>query len=244
MDKLVYQAMSGAKALLQRQDSLSNNLANANTAGFRADLLAFRAVPIRAEGTATTRVYNLEATAGFDPQPGSINHTGRALDVALRGPGWIAVQGLDGNEAYTRAGSFELSAEGVLQTKNGLPVLSDGGPITVPPNSEVLIGVDGTVSAKANGTPVAQIGRIKLVNPPAAELKKSADGLIRTANGDPAQVDEAVRLAAGTLETSNVNIVESMVGMIAVSRQFEMQMRLLNNAEQNAQRAASLLSGN
>jgi flagellar basal-body rod protein FlgF len=242
MDRFIYQALSGAKALMQRQDALSNNLANANTAGFRADLLAFRSVPIRADGTATTRVYNLEATAGFNAEAGALTQTGRSLDIAVNGEGWIAIQGLDGNEAYTRAGALEVSADGILQTRNGLPVLSDGGPITVPANAEVIMGSDGTVSAKVGGQPPSAVGRIKLVNPPPAELRKGADGLVRPANGDPAPADDAVRIASGVLESSNVNVVESMVGMIALSRQFEMQMRLLQNAEQNAQRAAQLLT--
>jgi flagellar basal-body rod protein FlgF len=242
MDRLIYQAMSGAKALMQRQDTLSNNLANVNTTGFRADLVAFRSVPIRAEGSATTRVYNLEASAGFDPGSGTVTQTGRSLDVAVNGSGWIAVQGLDGSEAYTRAGSFEVSAEGVLQTKTGLPVLSDGGPLTVPTGAEVTIGSDGLVSAKAAGQASQQLGTIKLVDPPFAELRKGADGLLRTSSGDPASAEPAVSLSSGVLESSNVNVVEAMVGMIALSRQFEMQMRLLQNAEQNAQRAAQLLS--
>ncbi len=227
---------------MQRQDALSNNLANANTSGFRADLLAFRSVPVRADGTATTRVYNLEATAGFNTQSGALTQTGRSLDIAINGEGWIAIQALDGNEAYTRAGALEVSADGLLQTRNGLPVLSDGGPITVPANAEILMGIDGTVSAKVAGQAPSTVGRIKLVNPPPAELRKGNDGLVRSASGDPAPADETVRMASGVLESSNVNVVESMVGMIALSRQFEMQMRLLQNAEQNAQRAAQLLT--
>lgn len=227
---------------MQRQDALSNNLANANTSGFRADLLAFRSVPVRADGTATTRVYNLEATAGFNTQSGALTQTGRSLDIAVNGEGWIAIQALDGNEAYTRAGALEVSADGLLQTRNGLPVLSDGGPITVPANAEILMGIDGTVSAKVAGQAPSTVGRIKLVNPPPAELRKGNDGLVRSASGDPAPADETVRMASGVLESSNVNVVESMVGMIALSRQFEMQMRLLQNAEQNAQRAAQLLT--
>lgn len=242
MDKLVYLAMSGAKALTQRQDAVANNLANANTAGFRADLMAFRAVPIRSEDAASTRVYALEATAGFDPNAGPVMQTGRPMDVAVRGDGWIAVQGLDGNEAYTRAGHLEVSADGTVQTRNGLTVLSDGGPIQAPQGAELAIGDDGTVTAKAAGQPPVQVARIKLVNPPAAELKKGADGLVRTASGEPADADPAVRLASGALESSNVNVVDAMVGMIALSRQFEMQMKMLQTADQNAQRAQSLLT--
>jgi len=146
MDRVIYTAMSGAKATMARQDALANNLANASTTGFRADLSAFRAVPVRGDG-APTRVSSLEATAGFDAAEGPILQTGRKLDAAIRGPGWFSVQGLDGNEAYTRAGSFQLSADGVLQTQSGLAVLGDGGPIAVPAGAEVTIGSDGSISA-------------------------------------------------------------------------------------------------
>ena len=243
MDRMIYTAMSGAKATMTRQDALANNLANASTSGFRADLSAFRAVQLQGEG-APTRVYALEATAGYDAAEGPVMQTGRPLDIAIRGPGWFAVQGLDGNEAYTRGGGLELSAEGTLQTRGGLAVLGDGGPIVVPPNSTVSIGSDGTVTAKQGNTPPTPVGRIKLVNPPPAELRKGADGLMRTAGGDPAPEDPAVRVADGALEGSNVNPVESMVGLIAVARQFEMQMKMLQTAESNEQRAAKLLAPN
>jgi flagellar basal-body rod protein FlgF len=243
MDRVIYTAMSGAKATLTRQDALANNLANASTDGFRADLSAFRAVPVRGDG-APTRVHALEATAGFDASEGPVSKTGRPMDIAVRGPGWFAVQGLDGNEAYSRAGSLELSADGTLQTRSGLPVLGDGGPIVIPQGSTVTIGSDGTVTAKQGTTPPTPVGQIKLVNPPANELRKGADGLMRTTGGDPAPQDPLVRVADGFVEGSNVNPVESMVGMIAAARQFEMQMKMLQTAESNEQRASKLLSGN
>lgn len=243
MDRVLYTAMSGAKATLTRQDALANNLANASTAGFRADLSAFRAVPVRGDG-APTRVHALEATAGFDSGEGPITRTGRALDVAVNGPGWIAVQGLDGNEAYTRAGGLELSAEGALQTRSGLAVMGDGGPIVVPQGATVQIGGDGTVSAKQGNTPPTTVGQIKLVNPPVGDLRKGTDGLMRAADGEPAPADPLVRLVDGAVEGSNVNPVESMVGLIAASRQFEMQMKMLQTAETNEQRAAKLLAPN
>ena len=241
MDRVIYTAMSGAKATLARQDTLANNLANASTDGFRADLTAFRAVPIQGAGT-PTRVHALEVTAGFDPAAGPLVRTGRALDVALAGPGWLAVQGLDGNEAYTRAGGLETSADGTLQTRSGLPVVGDGGPIVVPQGAEVLIGADGTVSAKQGNTPPTPLGQIKLVNPGPGELRKSGDGLFRTVSGDPLAADPALRLTSGALEGSNVNPVEAMIQMIAASRQFETQMKLLQTAEGNEQRATRLLS--
>ena len=148
MDRMIYLSMTGAKALMQRQEALAHNLANAETTGFRADLMAFRAVPARQDGTATTRVYAMEASAGFDPQAGPIRQTGRQLDLAVAGQGWIAVQGADGEEAYTRDGGLELSADGTLMTRRGQTVVGDGGPLVIPQNAEVLIGSDGTVTAK------------------------------------------------------------------------------------------------
>src|ERR1700712_4958831 len=146
MDRMIYLSMSGAKATMQRQDTLANNIANVSTPGFRAELQAFRAVPVQGSG-ASTRVFSLETTTGYDATPGVINATGRNLDVAAQGNAWLTVQALDGTEAYTRGGSFEVSSDGTLTTRSGLPVMGDGGPIQVPENTEVSIGEDGTVSS-------------------------------------------------------------------------------------------------
>lgn len=239
MDRLIYLSMAGAKANMQRQDVLANNLANASTPGFRAELHAFRAVPVQGSG-ASTRVYALETTPGYDASPGVIANTGRPLDVAMRGNAWLAVQGLDGTEAYTRGGSLEVGADGTLLTRNGLQVMGDGGPIQVPANSEVSIAADGTVSARgANGRNTA-VGRLKLVTPE-APMNRGADGLFRAADGDlPA--DATARLQDGALEGSNVSPVETMVAMISAARQFEAQMRMLQTAEGNEKAAAQLLS--
>lgn len=243
MDRLIYTSMTGAKHLFNRQAVLANNLANASTTGFRADLVAQRAVPTQG-GAPGARIFSLETTTGSDLTPGPMLATGRALDVAVQGSGWIAVQGLDGNEAYTRAGNLQVNVDGTLTLPNGLPVLGDGGPITVPADAKLQIAADGTISAKtANSPTVNQVGRIKLVNPEANALTKGLDGLFRTRNGEPADADPNVRVADGTLEGSNVNVVEAMVGMIAAARQFEMQMKMLAVAEQNEQKAGSLLSG-
>src|SRR5437763_16233173 len=156
MDRMIYLSMTGAKATMQRQHALSHNLANVSTTGFRAELAAFRSVPVEGSG-ASTRVFTLETTPGYDNSPGAVTGTGRNLDVAMKGDAWLAVQGLDGTEAYTRAGSLDVSADGTLVTRNGLTVLGDGGPIQVPANSDIGIGADGTVSAKTpdgKNTPV------------------------------------------------------------------------------------------
>lgn len=240
MDRMIYLSMAGAKAAMQRQDVLSHNLANVTTNGFRAELQAFRAVPVRGDG-ASTRAFALETTIGYNDAQGPLTPTGRNLDVAMQGKSWLAVQGLDGTEAYTRAGSLDVNAEGLLVMRNGLPVLGDGGPINVPPNSEVAIGSDGTISAKAPNQRPTTVGRLKLVTPETTQaLTRGEDGLFRAAEGDlPA--DPAARLQDGTLEGSNVSPVETMVAMIAAGRQFEQQMKLLQIAQTQGQQSAKLL---
>ena len=239
MDRMIYLSMAGAKASLQRQDVLANNLANVSTAGFRAEMAAFRAVPVRGDG-ASTRVYALETTTGYNATPGPVQATGNNLDVAMKGNAWLAVQALDGTEAYTRAGALDVNTEGLLITKTGLTVLGDGGPIDVPPNSEVAIGSDGTISAKTGSGRTTTIGRLKLVTPEVA-LTRGTDGLFRATEGDlPA--DANARVQDGVLEGSNVSPVETMVAMISASRQFEQQMKLLQTAQSDEQAATKLLS--
>jgi flagellar basal-body rod protein FlgF len=239
MDRLIYLSMSAAKATMQRQEVLAHNLANASTNGFRAELTAFRAVPVQGDG-ASTRVYALESTPGYSAAPGVMQATGRNLDVAMKGNAWMAIQGLDGTEAYTRAGALEVNPEGLLVDVSGRQVLSDGGPITLPPNAKVDVAADGSVSAKVgNGKPQI-VGRIKLVTPETA-MERGVDGLFRAAGGDPLPADGNARLQSGTLEGSNVNAIETMIGMIAAARQFEHQMKMLQSAEQKEQAATKLL---
>jgi flagellar basal-body rod protein FlgF len=241
MDRMIYLSMSGAKATMQRQEALANNLANVSTPGFRAELQAFRAVPVEGSG-ASTRVYALETTTGYDPTPGAITATGRDLDVAAKGNSWFTVQALDGTEAYTRGGSLEVTSEGTLTTRSGLPVMGDGGPLQVPANSAVSIGADGTVSAKGADGKVNAVGKLKLVTPE-TPLTRGEDGLFRGAAGDlPA--DDAARVQDGALEGSNVSPVEAMVLMIAAARQFEAQMKMIQTAEADEKAGSQLLTAN
>jgi len=239
MDRMIYLSMAGAKATMQRQDVLAHNLANASTPGFRAEMTAFRAVPVQGSG-ASTRVYALESTPGYNAEPGAVQATGRNLDVALKGNGWLAVQGLDGTEAYTRAGALDVNADGVLVTKTGLTVLGDGGPINVPANAQVQIAPDGTLSAAVGQAKPQTIGKLKLVTPE-VPLQRGDDGLFRAADGDlPA--DPNARVQDGALEGSNVSPVETMIAMIAAARQFEQQMKMLHSAQEKEQSATKLLS--
>ena len=244
MDRMIYTAMTGAKHILEQQATTSNNLANATTTGFRAQIDQFRAVPI--EGAAlATRAFVVDSTTGSDFRGGAIQHTGRELDVAVQGQGWLAVQAADGTEAYTRNGSLRTNENGVLQTHSGLNVLGDGGPLSIPPGRNIAVAKDGTVSLVPDGSAASgltSIGRLKLVNPPGADLVRGDDGLFRLKDGTSASADPKVSLIGGALESSNVNVVDEMVNMISLARQFDMHMKLLQNAETNDGKAAQLLS--
>jgi flagellar basal-body rod protein FlgF len=240
MDKSIFVMNSGARAAMQRQEVLANNLANATTVGFRAELHAIRSVPVQGQA-ATTRAFALETTVGYSDAPGTVQATGRSLDVAARDRAWFAVQALDGTEAYTRAGGMDVNAQGILTLRNGLQVQGEGGPITIPPNAAVEIAADGTVSAKVANQPPAVVGKLKLVEPQAA-LTRGSDGLFRSADGQELPPSENARVQSGALEGSNVSPVEAMVAMISAARQFEQQMKFLQTTEKQEQSAAKLLS--
>jgi flagellar basal-body rod protein FlgF len=226
---------------MHRQEVLANNLANVSTNGFREEMAAFRAVPVQGSG-ASTRVYALETTVGYKPDAGAVQTTNRNLDVAMKGNAWMAVQSLEGTEAYTRAGALEVNAEGLLTTASGLQVVGDSGPISVPPNAAVQIAPDGTVTAKTGNAKPQSIGKIKMVTPE-TPLTRGNDGLFRAASGD-LDADANARLQDGALEGSNVSPVETMVAMITAARQFEQQMRLITTTEKQEQTASKLLSNN
>jgi flagellar basal-body rod protein FlgF len=243
MDKSLYVAMTGAKEILQAQAVNNYNLANASTTGFKANLSAFQSQAVAGTGYAS-RVYATDATTGWDSSEGSITATGRPLDIAIQGQGLIAVQGPDGQEAYTRNGDLHLSPDGVLETSAGQPVLGDSGPITLPPSESVKIADDGTVSVVPLGaTPgtVAAVGRIKLVNPPAESLVRESGGLFQLAAGGTAPADASVKVAAGALESSNVDLASAMVNMIDLARSFDLQVKAMQTADTNAQSSSQLL---
>ena len=244
MDRMIYTAMTGAKHILEQQATTAHNLANVTSTGFKAQVDSFRAVPVVSEGLAT-RAFVVDSTVGADFNPGAIQSTNRDLDVAVQGKGWLSVQRADGSEGYTRNGSLKVSENGVLQTSTGLTVLGDGGPISVPPDVAISIGKDGTISTISNISKPATtniIGRLKLVNPPEPDLVRAEDGLFVTKNGSPAEADANVNVIGGALESSNVNVIDAMVTMISLARQFETQMKLMQSAENNANKASQLLS--
>ncbi len=243
MDKLLYVAMSGAKETLASQAANNDNLANAGTTGFKASLAAFQTRNVTGAGY-PSRAYATAATVGWNDTVGEQQTTGNALDVAVQGSGFLAVQDVAGAEAYTRAGDFHVDSSGQLVTTGGRPVLSDSGPIVVPPATSISIAADGTVSVVPLGQPpnsVAAVGRIKLINPPRDTLTRGADGLYRSSDGTTPEADASVQLSSGVLESSNVNITGCLVNMIELARRFDVQIKALHTAEEDGQASAKLL---
>jgi flagellar basal-body rod protein FlgF len=243
MDEMVYLAMTGAKQTEYAQAINTNNLANLSTTAFRADLHAFSSVPIDGPGV-DSRVNAVVETYGTDFSQGPVASTGRDLDIAIQGPGFIAVQAPDGTEAYTRAGNLRVDTGGLLTTGAGHLVIGNGGPVAVPPNVSLLIGADGTISVQPIGQgpeALAVVDRIKLVDPDTGLLSKGIDGLFRLPEGEVAGANAEVRVVSGALEQSNVNVAMTLVNMIELSRQYEMQINVIRTAKEDADAAAALM---
>ncbi len=244
MDSVLYLSSSAATELMQAQTLHANNLANAGTGGFKADLAQARAMQVYGDGYAA-RVYAATETPATDMSPGSLDQTGRNLDVAIDGDGWLAVLRGDGSEAYTRYGSLEVDSAGLLRTGRGDLVLGEGGPIALPPFETVLIGGDGTVTVQPVGqdpSNLVQVDRLKLVAPERGALVKGGDGLFARADGLPEPPAADVSLVSGMVENSNVNVVNEMTEILAIAREFEIQLRLMQAVEQNDEAASELLS--
>jgi len=243
MDRMLYIGMSGAKEAMLAQSVNSNNLANLSTTGFRADLAQFRSQPLFGQGL-PTRAFGMAERPGADFSPGGFETTGRSLDVAVEGPGWITVQASDGSEAYTRAGNMRVGPDGIMVTGSGHPVMTDGGALSVPPAEAVSVGADGLVTIQPLGqsaNALSQVGRIKLVKPDVRAFYKGEDGLFRTKSGEPLPADGSIRLQNGVIEHSNVSAVDSMVNMITASRAYELHVKMMKTAEETDQASTSVM---
>src|SRR5690606_12003322 len=246
IDKAMYVAMTGASATLKAQASVSHNLANANTVGFQATLSGTVAAPVAGEGHGS-RVAAGFQSLGVSGTPGAINVTGNALDVAMQPDRWLAVQTPGGEVAYTRSGNLQLSQNGLLTTASGLSVLDQAGaPVAIPPHESMLIGNDGTISVVPLGQPantMAEVGRLQIAAARTAELERGDDGLMRMpAAAAPLPPAAGVVWTAGALEQSNLDSTSMLVSMIQLSRQFEMQVRVLQSSDDNAKASNSMLS--
>ncbi|GGE70654.1 flagellar basal body protein [Streptosporangium jomthongense] len=247
MDKALYIGMSGAKQNMLSQRAHANNLANVSTTGFKKDFAQARSMPVFGEHY-PTRAYAMSERPGTDLSAGSLMQTGRKLDVAIEGEGWLAVQTSLGEEAFTRSGSLQIDVNGLVRLSSGEMVLGNGGPVALPPFDNVQVGADGTISIVPVGGPpdqLVEVDRLKLVNPPQEALEKGLDGFIhrkadQAIDGEE-PVDASLRVASGFLEGSNVNAVEEMISNLQLSRQYEMQVKVMRTANENSEAAARLL---
>ncbi len=245
MDKLVYISAVAAKSALQRHENVSNNLANVSTPGFKSQLMAFQSAPLKSSEGLASRAFSMETTVGFDDAEGSLQQTGRSLDLAIQGKGWFTLQTANG-EGYTRSGHFQTNADGVLVNSSGLSVVEEGGgEIVIPAGFRFDVSDEGVISGVDPGqNEIVRLGRVKLVNPAKDDIERSDDGLFRLKSGQDADSDQAVRLASGYLESSNVNAAGAMVDMISTQREFEANLKMISLAEENSKRGDSLLGLN
>lgn len=248
MDKALYISMTGAKNNMLAQVNHSNNLANISTTGFKADFEQARSMPVYYGDGAPTRAYAMTESPATDFRSGPLMETGRDLDIAVENNGFIAIQAPDGSEAYTRAGSLFVDSVGILRTGNNLPVIGNGGPIALPPAEKMEIALDGTITVLPLGEgaeAVIAADRIKLVNPNPQELFKGSDGLFRVRDPEvELEADAGVRLVSGFLEGSNVNAVNELTSVLSLSRQYEMQVKLMQTVKENSESSARLLQMN
>jgi flagellar basal-body rod protein FlgF len=246
MDKLVYTAATGLKSHMAAQAAIANNMANASTTGFRADRVVFDRLSLKGGGAQfESRAPSSEAVQDFDRAPGALQTTGRPLDVAMiANDTWMAVQGKDGSEAYTRRGDLSVSPSGTLQTGDGYLVMGSGGPITLPPYDKLTIGADGTISIVPQGDKTGQmtvVDTIKMASDKGSQTVKGLDNLLHVKGGGVLPQDMNAKLQAGTLEGSNVNMTQALVDMIENQRSYEVQANLLKQAKDMDEGAASLM---
>ncbi len=243
MDKMIHINLKAMQGIMNRQTAIANNMANADTTGFRAEIVNARALYVQGEGLAS-RASTSEAVVGADMHGGTVENTGGALDVALNGDALLGVQAADGAEAYTRRGDLMVNQSGLLTTGDGFPVLGQGGPITLPPADKISIAANGAISiVPAGGDPAQQIevGRLKLVSPQGSEIKKGLDGLFRVPGDGALPEDPDATVTTGALEGSNVNMTQALVDMIEASRAWETQVKMLTTAQEMDDGGASIM---
>ncbi len=243
MDRLIYSSLSAMKAAMARQTTTANNLANASTTGFRAEMTSSQALWMRGDGF-DARAPTSEEVMSADMTGGTVVETGHPLDVAVQGSAMLAVQTKDGQEGYTRRGDMQVSDSGLLTTGDGLPVLGDAGPITLPPAEKVTIAGDGTISIIPLGGGAAQpqvVDRLKLVQANGVGIAKGMDGIFRVKDGGTLPADPQASVRQGALEGSNVNTSATLIDMIEASRDWDMQVKMLGAAQDIDKATADLM---
>ncbi len=245
MDRLIYTSLTAMRGAMARQTAVANNLANAQTPGFRADIAEAQSLWIRSDGTALdSRAMSSEEVLAADMRSGTVSQTGRDLDIAIGGDSLLAVQATDGDEAYTRRGDLQLSDSGLLLTGDGKPVQGGQGPITIPPADAIRIDSEGRIFVvPAGGDPnqPQEVDRLKLVAPAGSEIAKGLDGLFRVKGGGTLPDDPDARVTSRSLEGSNVAATEALVEMIEASRSWDAQLKLISDARENDAATANLM---
>ncbi|PKM18283.1 MAG: flagellin biosynthesis protein FlgF [Gammaproteobacteria bacterium HGW-Gammaproteobacteria-15] len=243
MERLIYTAVSGAELNQTALRVSANNLANVNTPGFKADIEQAQAMMIAGDGFRTR--YQAQLLPVFtNLANGPVQQTGRDLDIVLSDGGFLAIADANGNEAYTRAGNLQVDADGRLML-NGYAVQGEQGDIVLPEFGDIDISSDGTINLlPVGGGVIAQEGRLKMVSVGNDTLVKGLDGLLRPQQQEQLPADLAITLRTGVLEGANVNAVEEMVNTMNISRQFEMNIRMMKTADELAVAGNKLVSGN
>ena len=244
MDRLIYTAYTGLSASMTQQRVIANNMANAQTTGFRAELLVASPITVKGAGLEVRALADAQVR-GANMQQGAIEQTGNPLDVALTGDTILAVQAADGAEVYTRRGDLSVDVNGTMINGDGLPVLSDNGPVTVPAGARLTIAPDGSIMAtdpdQANA-PAQPIGRLKLASTSGSDIQKSLDGLFRVTGGGVLPTDDAATLISGSLEKSNVNATQVLVDMVSAQRLFDMRSKVVASARDNDEKSTALMT--
>lgn len=244
MDRLVSTSLTAMRGAMARQTAIANNLANANTVGFRAEIANASTQYIDGQ-TFKTRAQQSEQVIAADMQQGAVVTTGNPLDVAMNGDALLSVQAANGDEAYTRRGDLKLSDSGLLTTGDGMPVIGDGGPITLPAYDKLTIAADGTISIVPQGgdpAQIQQVDRLKLVAMNGTDIAKGLDGLFRARNGGTLAADPEATVRQGALEGSNVNASATLIDMIEASRDWDMQVKMMSAAQDIDKASTSLMS--
>lgn len=244
MDRLIFTAFSGMNNSMVRQRVIANNMANAQTIGFRAETMQFTPMTIKDGDGLEVRAMTDTQVRGASLKHGVMSETGNPLDIALTGDAMLAVQARDGSEGYTRRGDLGLTATGLLVNGEGLPVLGEGGPITVPPGGSVRIAPDGQVLVSDPATPdapPARIDRLKLVSHTGTRIDKGLDGVFRVTGGGTLPADLDAKVVPGALEQSNVNTSEVLVEMVEAQRLFDIRTKVISTATEIDQGSTALM---
>ena len=243
MDRLIYTSLTAMRGSMSRQTAIANNLANAQTPGFRADIANAQSLWLEGSGL-DARAMASEEVLGADMRAGTVTQTGRDLDIAMQGDALLVVQAKDGEEAYTRRGDLQVSPSGLLTTGDGNPVQGTQGPVTIPPADAINIDQEGRVWVVPQGGDPEnpqEVDRLRLAGPAGSEIVKGLDGLFRVKGGGILPDDPEARLLTRSIEGSNVTATSALVEMIEASRSWDTQLKMISDVRDMDSATANLM---